>query len=157
MLLSRHHAAAFVVAMLAALVGNGALQLALDAVRVSGRGSGVPWWITAELIGRGRWVVCAGLLYLAAPVLLTSSRTATAESPGQRSAAWQQVGLAVLVVPLLWVGATWVVSALRFTLLGSWSTEGLVFLSPGYYRGLVLDYVPWLIGGATILMVRRHV
>ncbi len=157
MLLSRHHAAAFVVAMFAALAGNGALQLALDAVRVSSRGSGIPWWITAELIGRGRWVVCALLLYLATPILLTSGHTRTPAPAGNRAEAWRHVGVAVLVVPLLWVAATWVVSALRFTLLGSWSTEGLVFLSPGYYRGLVLDYVPWLIGGATVLMARRHV
>jgi hypothetical protein len=32
-----------------------------------------------------------------------------------------------------------------------------VFLSSGYYRGLLVDYAPWLMAGVTVVGVRRHV
>jgi hypothetical protein len=45
---------------------------------------------------------------------------------------------------------------MRITMLGSWATEGQVFQSAGYYRGLTLGYVPWLIGGGVLLGVSGH-
>lgn len=153
-----HHATAFVVATLAALVGNGVLQLALDAVAVGSYGGGAPWWVTAEVIERGRWVVFAVLLRMAGPRLLASSASSLASPEGddERSAAWQRVGLLVLILPLLWIAATWVVSAVRFTALDSWGTEGLAFRSTDYYQALLLDYAPWLIGGSVVKGVGRH-
>jgi hypothetical protein len=76
--------------------------------------------------------------------------------PRQAHDAWRTVGVAVIALPLLWILATWIVSAVRFTALGSWSTDGLAFLSAGYYRALILGYAPWLAGGAVVLGVRRH-
>jgi hypothetical protein len=156
----RDHAFAFVVATVVALVVDAAMQLALDAVRVSSYGS-APWWITANLIERGRWVMFAAVLWWAAPRLAGARRPAAAsgrptEDDESRREAWRHVGLAVVTVPLLWVLATWMVSAIRFTLLGSWATEGQVFLSAGYYRGIIIDYVPWVMAGATLMGVRRH-
>ncbi len=150
---AREAATAFVVAMLAALVGNAVLQLALDAVSVRG-GSGTPWWLVAEVIERGRWVALAGLLWIAAPWLTGLDTRNGAAAP--RTVVWQRVGVAVLVIPLLWIGATWLVSALRFTALGSWTTEGRVFIAPEYYRGLLLDYAPWVFGGATVRAIAAH-
>lgn len=155
MILTRAHATAFVAAMVAALVGNALLQLGLDAV-ASGYGGGAPWWITAEIIDRGRWVALALILHAVAPVLLEDENRPGPAPSADRPACWRAVGVAVLCVPLLWILATWVVSALRFTLLGSWSTEGQAFLSPGYYGGLAMGYVPWLIGGGVVLGVRGH-
>lgn len=155
----RDRAFAFVVATAVALVGDGAMQLGLDAVRVSSYGS-APWWITANLVERGRWVVFAAVLWWAAPRLTEpgpDAANARETEAGGRAEAWRQVGLTVLVFPLLWVLATWIVSAIRFTLLGSWATEGRVFLAPEYYRGILIDYAPWLMAGATLLGVRRHV
>jgi hypothetical protein len=147
---------AFLVATLAALVVDAVLQLALDAVRVSAYGGGAPWWITANLIERGRWVVFAGLLWWLAPRWAAGDwigPLATASAAD----AWRRVGLAVVAVPLLWIVATWAVSAVRFTLLGSWDTDGRVFLSPDYYRGLVLDLTPWAMAAAVLMAMRRHV
>jgi hypothetical protein len=153
----RDHAAAFLTAALAALVVDAILQLALDAVAVSAYGGGAPWWVTARLIERGRWVVMAALLWRLAPSVVSRDDGADAgRAPGEAAEAWRQTGIAVITIPLLWVLATWVVSAVRFTLLGSWSTDGLVFLSSGYYRGLFVDYAPWLMAGITVLGVRRH-
>ena len=47
-------------------------------------------------------------------------------------------------------------TALRFTLLGSWTSDGRVFVSPDYYRGLLLDLTPWLMASATLWVVRPH-
>ena len=153
----RDHAAAFLIATLAALVVDAVLQLALDGVAVSAYGRGAPWWITAHLVERGRWVAFAALVGWLAPFAVTRDGAAKdAKPPHDRAEAWRQTGVAVIAIPLLWVLATWVVSAVRFTLLGSWSTDGLVFLSPGYYRGLSMDYAPWLMAGVTVLGVRRH-
>jgi hypothetical protein len=152
----RNYAAAFLAATLAALVVDAVLQLALDAVAVSAYSGGAPWWITAHLPDRGRWVVMAALLWQLAPAVVPRDDGADAHAPGNAAEAWRQTGMAVMAVPLLWVLATWVVSALRFTLLGSWSTDGLVLLSSGYYRGLFVDYAPWLMAGVTVLGIRRH-
>jgi len=153
----RDHAAAFLTATLAALVADAVLQLALDAVAVSAYGGGAPWWITAHLVERGRWVVLGGLLWWLAPHVVSGEDTGrNARAPRDVPESWRQTGVAVIAVPLLWVLATWIVSALRFTLLGSWSTDGLAFLSSTYYRSLFVDYAPWLMAGVTVLGIRRH-
>jgi hypothetical protein len=170
----RDHAAAFLTAALAALVADAVLQLALDAVAVSAYSGGAPWWITAHLPERGRWAALAALLWWLSPSVVSrdgGAREARADRGHEvpvvavrgadvtvrdAAEAWRQTGVAVIAVPLLWVIATWLVSAVRFTLLGSWSTDGLVFLSSGYYRGLLVDYAPWLMAGLTVLGIRRH-
>ena len=154
----RDHAAAFLAATTVALVADAAMQLALEAVRVSSFGS-APWWVTANVIERGRWVVFAAVLWWLAPRMAGARPGAGAPVPtadGSRPEAWRQVGLAVMVIPLLWVLATWMVSAIRFTLLGSWATEGQAFLSAGYYRGIIASYAPWLMAGAALMAARRH-
>jgi hypothetical protein len=151
----RSSAAAFLVATIAALVVDAALQLSLEAVRVSAYGGGAPWWVTAHLIERGRWVMLALLLWWLAP-RLCAVETKGHDEARWRSDAWQQVAVAVIAVPLLWIAATWIVSAMRFTLLGSWATDGRVFASPDYYRGLLLDLAPWLMAAAVVSTVRRH-
>lgn len=153
----RHHGAAFLAATIAALLGNAALQFALDAVTVRQYGGAAPWWVTAELIDRGRWVVFAGLLWLLAPHLLRGWREAAPAGEGEQADAWRRVSMLVWTLPLLWVAATWLVSAARFTALGSWDTEGLAFVSADYYRALLLDYAPWLMGGAVVRVMGRHV
>jgi hypothetical protein len=162
--MDRRHASAFLVATLAALVVDAVLQLALDAVRVSGYGGGAPWWVTANLIGRGRWVAFAMLLWWLAPRLGPSHdrfkargvQSTTGSKHESSKHAFLQVAVALAAVPLLWIAATWLVSAVRFTLLGSWGTDGLVFLSLDYYRGLALDLTPWAMAAAVLMAVRRH-
>jgi len=153
----RAYAAAFLVATLAALVVDAALQLALEAVRVSAYGGGAPWWITAHLIERGRWVVLAWLVWALGPRVLGGGPGASNDDLPAPAEAWRRVAVAVTAVPLLWIAATWVVTAVRFTLLGSWDTDGRVFASADYYRGLLLDLAPWLMATAAVFAVRRHV
>ena len=99
----------------------------------------------------------AALVWWLAPSVTSRDDGANeAGAPHDADESWRQTGVAVIAVPLLWVLATWMVSALRFTLLGSWSSDGLVFLSAGYYRSLFVDYVPWLMAGVTVLGIRRH-
>jgi len=153
----RSYLAAFLIATLAALVIDAVLQLALDAVRVSTYGGGAPWWITANLIERGRWVVFALLLRWLVPRLLAADPEQPAPFARASPAdAWRHVATTVLAVPLLWIVATWAVSAVRFTLLGSWDTDGRVFLSAGYYRGLALDLAPWIMASAVVRALQRH-
>ena len=152
----RAYAGAFVVATIAALVIDAALQLAIDAVRVSAYGGGAPWWITAHLVERGRWVVLAALMWWIAKRFGSAAEGAVPLGAESRRTAWRDVAIAVAAVPLLWIAATWVVTALRFTLLGSWTSDGRVFVSPDYYRGLLLDLTPWLMASATLWVVRPH-
>jgi hypothetical protein len=44
-----------------------------------------------------------------------------------------------------------------FTVAGRWDVDGQIFLSPGYYQGLRVDYVPWFLGGASTTAAGRHV
>lgn len=156
--MSRRLAVAFVAATVVALVVDAALQLALDAVRVSDAG-GAPWWITANLVSRGRWVALAGIVWWLAPRLAPPDVWGRPDEadPAHAEATWGVVGVAVLAVPLLWVLATWLVTSVRFTVLGSWATDGRVFLAPEYYRGIALDYVPWLMAGLAVRAIGRHI
>jgi hypothetical protein len=151
----RRYADAFLVATIAALVVDAAMHLATAAIRLTAHGGGAPWWVTANLIERGRWVGFALILRALEPHL---TRNGSLPSPAGTppADAWRQVAIAVVAVPLAWIAATWIVSAIRFTLLGSWDTDGRVFLSFGYYRGLATDLVPWAMAAAALMAVRRH-
>ena len=154
----RPHLTAFLAGTIAALVVDACMQLALDALRVPSSGTGAPWWITANLVGRGRWVVFAALLWWLAPRLeeITPNRT-EAVARATPEEAWRQVAVALVAVPVLWIIATWSVSAVRFTFLGTWTTDGRVFLSPDYYRGLSMDLAPWALAAAAVMAARRHI
>ena len=81
----RDHAAAFLTATLAALVVDAVLQLALDGVAVSAYGGGAPWWITAHLVERGRWVAFAALVWWLAPLVVSRDGVANdAQAPVMR-------------------------------------------------------------------------
>ena len=112
--------------------------------------------ITAHLVERGRWVVLAALMWWIAKRFGSAEEGVVPLGAESRRTAWRDVAIAVAAVPLLWIAATWVVTALRFTLLGSWTSDGRVFVSPDYYRGLLLDLTPWLMASATLWVVRPH-
>jgi hypothetical protein len=153
----RRYASAFLVATVAALVVDAALQLALAAVRVPGSGGSAPWWVTANLAERGRWVAFAALLWWLIPRFAApAAETSDASMPPPPAGPWHEVANAVLVIPLLWIGATWATSAIRFTLLGSWAADGHVFLAPDYYRGLLVELTPWALASAVVRAVARH-
>ena len=151
----RAYADAFLVATIVALVVDAVMQLATEAIRVSPYGGGAPWWVTAHLIERGRWVLFALIVRVLEPWLTRNGPPpAAAELPAAE--AWRQVAIAIVAVPLAWIVATWLVSAMRFTLLGSWDFDGRVFLSFDYYRGLATGLVPWVMAAAALMAARRH-
>lgn len=151
----RAYANAFLVATIVALIVDAVMQLATEAIRVSPYGGGAPWWATAHLIERGRWVLFA-LSVRAIEPRVTSGGTPPAVAEASAPEAWRQVAIAIVAIPLAWIAATWMASAVRFTLLGSWAFDGRVFLSFDYYRGLAIDLVPWGMASATLMAARRH-
>lgn len=141
-------ARALVVATVAALAADGLLA-AFTAVDALGAG-GEPWWVAAHLVERGRWVVFAALL------VPWAARLAPLDS-GSTAATWRAVGTAVIVVPLLWIAATWIVQAVLYTVAGRWDLDGRVFLELELYRRAVIGYLPWLLGGVVTRVASRHV
>lgn len=141
-------ARALVVATVAALAADGLLA-AFTAVDALGSGGG-PWWVAAHLVERGRWVVFALL------VVAWAARMAPVDS-GSAAAAWRAVGAGVIVVPLLWIAATWLVQAVLYTVAGRWDIDGRMFLELELYRRALIGYAPWLLGGIATLLVSRHV
>lgn len=153
----RDYALAFLVATIAALAVDVVLQLSLEAVSVS-PSNRAPWWVTGNLVGRGRWVVFAWMLWLVSRRLSGAPGNTRGPASGESvSEAWRHVAAAVIGVPFLWILATWLVSAVRFTALGTWASDGRVFLAPDYYRAMVLDLAPWLLAAATTAALARHV
>jgi len=139
---------AFLVATLVALVADGLLAAVTGLADVAERGAGPPWWVAAHVPERGRWVVAA---------LLAVWLGRRAPSGGDAAAAWRAVGLAVMVGPVLWILAGWIVQAGLFTVAGQWALDGQVFLSAGLYRRAWVDYMPWMLAGVTTRAVARHV
>ena len=104
-----------------ALVADVLLQSALSLVRVDGGGYG---WLTATLLERGRWVVVAALMWIAAPAIegavLDESRAGSPGAGISRRRAFRAAGLAMIVVPVAWAVATLSLRALGITLSGDW-------------------------------------
>lgn len=144
-------ARALLVAALVALAADGLLALVTGLADVTARGAGPPWWVAAHVVERSRWVVAALLL------MAIGRRDPGAWPIADPADVWRLVGTAVIVVPLLWTLATWIVQAGLFTAAGRWDVDGRVFLSAGFYRQAFVDYVPWLLGGITTRAVARHV
>jgi hypothetical protein len=146
---ARSASLAFLASAIAALVVDVVLHVLIGLVNVSPPASSAPWWVTAHVVERGRWVALAAILALV-------SRGARRAAP-DRARIWQATGIAVMTIPLLWVLANWIVTAILFTLARRWDIDGRIFLEAGYYRSLLVDYVPWLLGGAAVVAASAHV
>lgn len=149
----RQAARAFVAITVGALAADAVLAAAGRLLDVVGRDVRPPWWVAANLVPRGRWVAFA---------LILAAATGRGPRDGHGDPAgagrvWRWAGMAALLVPVAWIAATWMVQAILFTAAHRWDVDGLVFTSPDYYRGLVADYVPWLLGGAVAIALSRHV
>jgi len=143
-------ARALLVAAVVALAADGLLALVTGLADVADRGARPPWWVAAHVVERSRWVVVALLL------LAIGHRGAQAAPPADSPAVWRLVGGIVIAAPLVWSLATWIVQAGLFTVAGRWDVDGRMFLAVGFYRQAFVDYVPWLLGGATVRAVARH-
>jgi hypothetical protein len=153
----RNLALALGIGALVALVIDAALQNALDAVRSPGVESMTPWWVIGRVTERSLWVAFALLAWLLAAALARMASIWSGDHSVSRDAAFEAVGRSMIAVPLVWLLATWLVIALRITLVGEWGNEGTFFLTSGYYYNVALGYAPWAAGGIVVLMLRRHV
>jgi hypothetical protein len=148
-------ACAFGVGAVAALFIDAALQNALAAVRSPGAASITPWWVIGRVLERSVWVAFAAIAWLVAPAHIAASIWPAAHAVG-RAAAFDAVGRAMIAVPLVWLLALWLVSAVRLTLTGSWAPEGGWLLSNDYVYNVLVACTPWLGGGVTLLTLKRH-
>ena len=154
----RNLAVALGVGAVAALVLDAALQNAIEAARSPGVSSTTPWWVIGRVMERSSWLALALLLWALAPRVSHFASTVWPPDHGLgRSAAFDVVGRAFIGVPLAWLLATWLVAAIKMTLVGSWGSEGRVFVAGYYYYNVLLSYAPWAAGGSTLLALRRHV
>jgi hypothetical protein len=152
----RNIAAAFAVGALAALVIDAVLRNALAAAESPGVSSMTPWWVIGRVFERSVWVVVALLLWGAAAFVSPLVGRSEAVHDVSRAAALDVVGRVLIVAPLFWALATWLVLAARITLAGSWSLDGQMFASTSYYTNVLLRYLPWAGGGAVLLALSRH-
>lgn len=130
------------------------LHLALSIVR--DRATDAPWWVGAQILERAVWVVAAALLWCAAPVVAPTVSPLALSRPLRLDVANQLVGRSMIVLPLVWVAATLIVFAARVTFAGSWRTDAARFLEPYYYSDLVLANAPWMLAGAALTVLARH-
>ena len=152
----RNIAMAFGIGALVALLVDAALQNALEVVRSPGVASMTPWWVIGHVFERSVWLGMALLVWLLAPRLAPDGSTSPVDRVVTRAAAADAVGRAMIVVPILWALATWLVLALKLTIEGTWDGDGRTLLSGYYYYNVLMAYVPWAAGGITLLSLRRH-
>jgi hypothetical protein len=107
---------------------------------------------TPILLSKAEWLIAALLAAAVAPSLTPSSR-----SPLTWSAALRLAGTILIVAPLVWWAATFVVFVVATTLTGAWATDGLVLLQPRYYSTLLTANGPWLLAAAALRAISRHV
>jgi hypothetical protein len=160
----RSLALAFVLGTVLVLAIDTLLHLALSAIR--GDAMAAPWWVNAQVLERSVWVITALLVWwvapwlgLAVPMLKPASSALSADDvskPLSRRDANRFVGGAMIVVPVLWFFATLIAFALRVTVRGEWRGEGARLLAPYVYSEAVLTNAPWLLAGATLMVLARH-
>ena len=120
------------------------LHIALGALR--GHDMVAPWG------ERVVWIVAAALFWVAAPLLPFPARLPRL---GLHDASGG-VGTLMIVSAIIWLLATLVVLTLRIALQGDWAADSPRFLDPSFYSQIVLTYAPWLIAGATLRLLARH-
>lgn len=147
-------ARAFVAVAIVAMIADALLAAFTGAAAAAGGEAGSPWWVTAHVLERGRWVLFALFSVAAARLIPVGGLAAAA---GTRGAVWRAVGAAAIAVPLLWIAATWAVQAALFTVAGRWAIDGAVFLTAAPYRRALVGYAPWLLAGAAAIVAARHV
>jgi len=151
----RSLAAAFVLGTVLVLSIDALLHLALSAIRDDALAA--PWWVNARVVERSVWIVAALLSWWAAPWFAASmSHAPHAPSPMTRQAAHRIVGAAMIAVPMLWFLASLIAFAAHVTLRGEWGVEGARLLQPYVYSEAVLANAPWLLAGATLIVLARH-
>ena len=151
---ARRLAVAALVGATVSLVADILLQGALSLVRVEGAGSG---WLGHLLVARGRWVALTALFWWIAPRFDVADHDPEAHAPLAWPRALRAVGVAMLLLPVVWLAATVLVRALTITIGGDWSIDGRVFVSPYFYSNLLIDYAPWAMAGVALFGIARHV
>jgi hypothetical protein len=153
----RHLARALLLGTTVALLFDVALQNALAAAQTPGTGSLTPWWVVGRVFERGVWVVFALLCWAAVPTVLPAARrlwpATHTVSPGS---ACDVIGRVMFVAPLIWLAASVLILALRITLQGDWALDGSIFRTAAFYNNVLLDYLPWAVGGYVLIVVGRH-
>jgi hypothetical protein len=150
-------ARALLIGTVAALVIDVVFRNALEVARSPGASTLTPWWAVGRVFERAVWVVLALLLWACSATMTRATREAwLPDFVLPRSDALAVVGRIMIVMPIVWALATWLVVALRITLAGDWEVDGYMFLTTSYYNSVVLGYVPWAGGGMVLLVLRRH-
>jgi hypothetical protein len=153
----RNVARALAIGAVVALVVDVVFRNALEAAQSPGASSLTPWWAVGRVFERAVWVVLALLLWASAAAVARATREACGSDHGvPRAAAFAVVGRLMIVLPLLWLLATWLVTAFRITVAGDWEIDGYMFRTASYYNSVVLGYVPWAAGGIVLRALRRH-
>jgi hypothetical protein len=152
----RDMTSAFVIGTVMALLVDAALQNALAAVQSPGVDVLAPWWVIGRIVERSVWVAAALLAWFASPALSRALSDLLPRHHLGRAGAFQCVGRLMICVPLVWLAATWLVLAVKMTLVNSWGTEGRVFISSYYYSVVLLGYAPWAGAGLALLALSRH-
>lgn len=144
---------AFLVVVGVALGVDALLGVLTGAVSSVGGGPGGPWWVSGHVLERSRWLVFVLLLAVALRTAPLGDPLDALTAPRE---AWRLVGTLSMLIPVLWIVASWIVQAALFTLADRWDVDGQIFRSPDYYRQLFAGYAPWLLGGAASVVLGRH-
>ena len=155
---TRHAAWALLVGAFVAVFVDAALQNALIVAAPPGSRSTVPWWVTGRVMERSTWIAAALLLWLVAPQLTRGVKTGATDEPVVLPAAalYALVGWAMLALPLVWILATWIIWIIKITLVGSWRSEGQIFVAGYYYINMLLNYLPWVAAGVAVHLWSRR-
>ena len=144
----RRIGAAAAVGVVFGLVFDLGLQFALGAVRVF---PGSTHW-EGIVASKSIWLVAVVTASAAVPFVLPLARTRMDWPEALRVA-----GVLLIAAPLIWTFATLTFFVLRLTALGEWGSEGRLLLQPSFYGDLLTRNGPWLLAGAAIRAVSRHV
>jgi hypothetical protein len=153
--MQRTLAGAFLLGTVLVLAIDVLMHGALAATRVS-EGS-APWWVNARVFERTAWVVMAVILWIAAPAINLGANSDGPDGRRSSRAAARTVGVGMIAVPIAWLIASSLVTIGRIAWRQTWSADTRIFFEPYYYSNIVITNAPWILAGAVLLAVSRHV
>jgi hypothetical protein len=144
----RRIGAAAALGVVLALVFDLSLRFALDAIRVVPAGTHWEGIVASKSI----WLIAVVAASAVVPLVIPLARAGM-----DRPEAFRVAGVLLIGVPLIWTFATLTFFVLRLAVAGEWGGEGRLLLQPAFYADLFTRNGPWLLAGAALRALSRHV
>lgn len=117
-----------------------------------------PFFYHGDWVGRvmscGTWLLTAFLIYVSAP--LANRLPGISSGDSMQSLIFSIAGSLLTILPPLFFIAQSTVYAIKISIVGSWASEGRIFIQyDTYQHNMLLILLPWSLSGISLILHSR--